>query len=1463
MFEEVALNCAELNDRHVVTGGKSWRAGGSGPQGWESMSGRQALVVAVGSFAAAVEAGRELPVGTEPWGPLSFVYGLVPEVRQSIERLGYGVVERVDPDLRGLREGIQTALDDGYRIIHVMSHGDTGIDGDPTRVDVVPSCATTGRLGTNVSEWVSVAQVSGRHTLFLLDLCHSGRAARLPYLLQRAGRDTYAWVIAASDSSEAAYDGRFSEAVAQVFDELAQNRFDAHPAQRYVSFSVVARRIGELVAARSGLRQTVSATPLDATLSEPELPFFPNPRFVEDRVMAERRRIDPPIRAFLDELDPRDAGHFADKAGRRFTGRRSQLRLLVRWMAEPDTGRICVVTGGPGTGKSALLGALVCAAHPRLVGEAQHILDRLDPECRPSVDSGLVAVQARQRSLGDLISALAGQLHLPGPATGWTAAAFVEAVAALSEPPTVVVDAVDEAIDPGALTADLLLPLADSRRADGRHECRLVVGLRPWEQFAALRHLAEYAGVLVDLDTVDIGELRTDLTVYLADLLAEADDYSGTARAVVRARLARAVAGRLTDRGTGSSDWGAFLVAGVFGRYLAGTAPAKGPDDADRIGATVPTTLPEVLELDLRSRPDGPAVRALLAAFAHAKGDGMPAELAYGLAAAIHPASEPDGYPALLDGALFYLRISMDTDGTTLYRPFHQGLADYLCRQPFAASSAAGPRHSGLPAVGLVLRTLVPDRRPGPSSGTGSWSTAVPYLLRHASQHAQDAAGLDGLLDDADFLVHADPETLAPALVQAEAGPSALTVAIYRASSGIHRRSDAVTRRQLLAVDAARYGAVDLLRRLNDPLPTWAWRPRWASGSQVSNALRETLPAPARVLVTRVACTMLDGRPVAVSGGYRWLGFWDLKVGRLMGGLPAGHLDRVSGVAWSSVDGRPVAVTCGHDGTVRVWDATDQRELRCLFDSGAGELCALVCTELDGLPVAVTAGTDGALRLWDLAASEPLGDPLVGHSGRVSALRVTVLDGRPVVVSGGDDGTVRLWDLGSRAQIGDPLGSVDGQVWAVDCVLLDGGPVAVISGSEPVLRLWDLTTGRQLDDPITDLGDIVYAVGCTTLAGRPVAVTGGKDGAVRLWDLRGRRELASPLTGHSGLVWDADITCLDGQPAAVSVGWDDTIRVWDLSDHRRLGSPVAGHTEQVTSVACTVLSDVRVAVTGGYDGALFVWDLDGGRRLGEPIRQAAGASVRDLACTVVAGRPVVVAVDGGPDGAVRGWDLETRRGLGGPFAFDIARVVCTHVRGNPVAVTAGRDGAVRVWDLTTLEQTGDPLVGHIEDVWALDCAVDAGRPIVVTAGMDGTVRLWDLDSRRQVGDPLVGPVGEVPAKVYAVACAVLNGRPVAVTGEIGGTVRLWDLVTRRQVGGPLVGHTGRVYSATFAVVDGRPCAVTTADDGTVRLWEFGRLTSEVLSFPSEVHAVAASDDGELVVGSGAEVIVMDRGSASG
>ncbi|MGW2255775.1 hypothetical protein ACWCXH_37355 [Kitasatospora sp. NPDC001660] len=189
-------------------------------------------------------------------------------------------------------------------------------------------------------------------------------------------------------------------------------------------------------------------------------------------------------------------------------------------------------------------------------------------------------------------------------------------------------------------------------------------------------------------------------------------------------------------------------------------------------------------------------------------------------------------------------------------------------------------------------------------------------------------------MTDPGWLVNTVSERVLSALDAAAGREEELTVAVYRASAHLHRDAGAGVRRQLLALDAARYGDCGLAARITavpvEGEPAARWGVDWATGGMVNPQLRHTLTGHIRG-VWAVATAMVDGRPVAVTGD--WDGtvrVWDLTTGQPVGEPLTGHTHEVEAVATAMVDGRPVAVTGDWDGTVRVWDLTTGEQVATL-----------------------------------------------------------------------------------------------------------------------------------------------------------------------------------------------------------------------------------------------------------------------------------------------------------------------------------------------------------------------------------------------------------------------------------------------------------------------------------------------------------------------------------------------------
>ncbi|MGW2611980.1 caspase family protein [Streptomyces mirabilis] len=1145
-------------------------------------------------------------------------------------------------------------------------------------------------------------------------------------------------------------------------------------------------------------------------------PFLPNPRrdtrpsgvdlAIQQAVEwdAEARRRDGEFRATL--LVRAKGGD-----GWWFSGRVAALRDIARWLAEPDPARpLLAVTAAPGSGKTAVLGLVSTLTHPDRRPMVPVDTIGLPPDAVPAVGAVDVAVYAQNLTTDQVLRGIAAGARVPAETPG----ALLDA---LTTPVTVLIDALDEAADPHDLVLRLLRPLAD--HAAGR--LRLLVGTRP--------HLLADLGLRrdgsVDLDASRYADLDA-LTAYSARCLREsAAESPYRDRPHATAAVAAAVAAAATP---------SFLVARITsGTLAADTAIPDWRDPAWR--AALPRLPGPAMRHDLVTRLGGDAerVRDLLRPLAFAEGQGLPWEDIWAPLAARLAGT---GYG---DEDLLWLRrhagsyvVEAVEAHRSAYRLYHQALAEHL-REGVDAVAAHG-------AFTEVLLSRVPLDH----TGERIWSRAHPYLLRHLATHAARCGRLDELVTDPGYLAHAEPDELLPALDHVTTPGARLVRSVYRASSGVHRRLPPQRRRLVLATDAARFGATELHRALVPPL---RWFPRWATGQQISPALRATLVGGDKP-VTASACTVLDGRPVAVTTGHDCVvRLWDLDTGAVRATL-TGHTDTVDAVACTVMDGRPLVVTAGRDAELRVWNPATGAVWSTPTGHGR-HLNAVACAELDGRPVAVVGGP--ALEVWDVRSRTRV----AAYDCSVDALACTVLDGRPVAVVA-THSNVLVVDLatGARRRITDDFLGGHG-FRAVACTVLHGRPVAVSGSTDGSARVWDL---HSAEEALALIGheNTVTSVDCKVIDGETVAVTGGIDGTVRVWGLV-TGESRAVMAGHEHFVSSVTCTVHSGQPVAVSTGLDGTVRVWDLTASVRARLPAAGHTSDIGAVATAVVDGVAVAVTAGHDDVVRVWELGTGRL--RVTLTGHRSAVYAAACAVVAGQPV--AITGGDDETVRVWDLasgtptSTFTGHRGP----VRGIACTTLAGRPVAVSAGAyHDSLFVWWLDTGEVCREIHTRHEIAVNGIACSGVGGRPLAVSVGHDGSAWVWDLatGTRRAA---LTGHDGTVEA----VACGSVDGRPVAVTGGQDTYVRVWDLTTGAALHA-LAGHERPIAAIDCRAFDGVPTALTVDSGGSVRFWDLRNGTQrDAFDVAGMIRgALCVGPRGEIVVGTGWDLVVFDRAEPS-
>jgi WD40 repeat protein len=1235
--------------------------------------------------------------------------------------------------------------------------------------ETTPDMAGTGVWASELARWL-LRGTRVRRMLVVLDTCHAAAAApefaaeslaALARLRTEAAGQHIA-VITAARPRDAAGPGAF----AQAFERAVLHRRTGGHEPPFLPLG------GVVGSVQTELPPWQHAQLLSA--GEDADRFLPNPRYAQwlhgldlrTQLDREQRRLrDAELRH---HVRPRAQGLDTPHDGVwLFTGRRAALAALSAWLRRREhDGVTRVVTGGPGSGKSAVLSRLTVLADRHQRARVPRV-DLLPPDSVPPIGGVDVFIHARRRTAEQVLAGLAAAAGVDAERPGQLLAALQDRAAPL----VAVVDAVDEAVEPLELVAETLNPLIRGAPAS---RLRLIVGTRS--------HLVpQLAGPVevVDLDAeayADPDSVREYARRCLVDLVPSSP-YRRVDPAVVAATAAH----------IGAKAELSFLVALITGRSLAMRPATVDPHDPSwRTG--LPRLAAEAMRLDLDERlgTDAGRVRDLLLPLAYAQGVGLPWEDLWAPLASVLSGQTytNDDLDWLIEHAGFYIVESLDS-GHSAYRLYHEALAEHL-----RAGTDEREVHR------TIARVLV-ARVPQALGGGRDWAGAHPYTRAHLATHAAAGGYLDELVTDAGFLLAADRPRLLAALPAVRTLSARAAARAYERAAPKIRLTPPTEHASYLELAAHAYGAPMLASQLDRP--GRAWRTRWASWRQIDH---QRVLAGHSGPVTGVAATVLDGRPVAVSvGNDQTVRVWDLETGQPIGTAVAAS-SLLLAVATGTVNGAPIAVTVGEQGRIQKW-RLNARPVLLTEIVARNWPRSVTVTAVDGRPVIVTAGFDNALHLADLDTGEPIGQIGTLHEGIIQAFTETTVNGRPVAVTAGEDGTVRISDL-----TGDPAG--DGflrgyrdKIQAVTTGLVDGRPVAVVGGYG-VLDWFDIAGMSHLGSAP---GGDIHALTTALLDGRPVLVSADGTPAIRMWDLTTRVPLGQPRTGHTAKVAAITTAVVEDRLLGITASQDSTVRVWDLLTARHARQPTRSGA-RVDRLA--VAGQPPRAVVTGPDGVVRVTDLDGAL-VDEPLTQYADG-VRALAAATVAGRTVVVAA--GEDAIIHTVDLETGEPAGPPIS-NRHRPVCTlltvTVDGAAVAVVSADDGSFRTYDLATGLPVGQAARPR---PWArlLAAGGPTDRPVVVV-GAGRTVQAWNLPTGR------AEPAGlTLPDFASAAAVTTVDDRPLVVLGTQRGELVLWRPDQGSTAIRRVSGHPGPITHLAAAIVDGRPVAVSAADY-TVRLWD--------------------------------------------
>lgn len=1134
-----------------------------------------------------------------------------------------------------------------------------------------------------------IARANAAQVLLILDVCHAGAGAGDFLKVAVALADTLpvqttTYVIAAARHSEQADEGALSAALALALSNPDCRLGGAN--QPYLAMEEVMEAVKQYLRVNFPKQQAQYCS----LHSDGLCLLFPNPRHRPNLKagldLASQR-------AFEMHWSPKARGVELDACGDYFTGRAKALQQIGDWLALPDEqGCVLVVTGGAGTGKSALLGRVVTlSATPRDPQDTQR--QALEGHLYAHVPEGIVdvAVHARNKVLAEIVEQIAAGFSLPER----DVASVLESLAKRQRKTVIVIDALDEADDSQDVVRQLLLPLSELQHVF------LLVGTRPDATASEQRFQALGTHTLeINLDQACHLE-SGDVALYVERRLraeAEPGRYSPYRE---ESELAREVALAVASRAGH-----VYLVAHTVVLALLNMGEAV---DTSRQGwiDQLPTGLMQAFRqyLALLDKPaaalDSATVYTVLSALAFAQGEGMPwVELWPAAASALSNRVITDEDIIQVRGFAAPFIVESIESGRSVYRLYHEQLAEQL-------REIAGKQ----PGVYRRLWDALLATVPIDSTGKRLWANAHPYLKRHASSFAAKAGVLDELITDPEFLLASDPEILRSHLKVSAASSYSLEQTYL---------SIFATLRELPEPERRAYLALALMQRALEPLAPSApngarsqWMPAWAAWNRPKNS------------------GLIDARDSSVTA--LSTGLWNphtpvALVGRADGQIEVFRLSDGHKLAgWAPFLDKEVtrlALTQTSEGEVLVasWGAqlgaTNLRHQQDRFalmpaDAHAGIITALTLVEQDGRHFCVSA-----------------------HQGKYYPAKL------PKIAVCEND--LYLWDLADfslvRHKTGASLATICQLVAfksSAGMRLLSGG-YTHFSGARcaPGLRLWTMDLDVVWETPTTIDSEDVETIQLREIAGVTYAVTADSMRPYRVW--RAHSEGLTPLYCASETVNDA---WLLGDTMPV------TLQVRRAERFERFSLDLEGASARVVSQepeccleggagdgfwSAPVTIEGAPCVISASVGSVSIWTLNNASAR-EGVAQAPEFPPDDIHCMYIDERCTASVYGGTTRGVLVAVDVVTgrqawQRSLNAPYQI---RSLSGYVDAGRLTLVAASQGSlylVCVGDASAPVQT----IEAGGDVIKLDVVWHDGEPVAFASVCEGhvnAIRAWNLRTR--------------------------------------------------------------------------------------------------------------------------------------
>ena len=538
-------------------------------------------------------------------------------------------------------------------------------------------------------------------------------------------------------------------------------------------------------------------------------------------------------------------------------------------------------------------------------------------------------------------------------------------------------------------------------------------------------------------------------------------------------------------------------------------------------------------------------------------------------------------------------------------------------------------------------------------------------------------------------------------------------------------------------------------------------------------------------------------------------------------------------VTWSP-DGKRLA-TGGAEGTVKIWDATDGRQLQALTGH-TGEVMSVVWSP-NGRWLA-SAGKDKTVKIWQLEAGGV--STLTGHRETVDCLGWS--PDSKMLASGSFDGTVKIWNAASGAMVQTfaAVGQVFSLSWNND------GTRLVAAGNSHLFKCWDVPTGRELWTASTNAEANSLAVAWSP-DGTQLA-NGGFDNSVSFCDAATGTNLISFWDSHNvvlSVAWNPDGTRL-----ASATRGDGRIAIRDISAGGKVIRDFRGH---LGSVQCVYWRpDGSQIASASADGTVKIWDVKNedpsNRTLNQPDQVPALAWSPDGTKLAAGSRRTSAWI----------WDLSR---TATPIALRGGYTTWTwSVAWNPAGTRLASGGAdgLEVWDASTFAEIWQDR-NSIGEIHAVVWSPDGKR--IAAVGNGSKLTVWDSMTGKSL-DSLALPPGWS-------CCLAWSPDGGSLACGVGSKIYIWDdRLTLQRI---LTGHRDTVNCLAWSP-DGMRLA-SAGNDTSAKIWDVrrGKEINTLLGHTASIDSLAWNPEGtRLVTGSwdlsikiwdtqtGAEVCSFDK-----